>query len=84
MELKNDRTLTIKRSDKGVACVILDNKFYKEKMMEILNDKNTYKKLDKNIDSSTMNNIKKLTKEHETELTTKEIKHLTGFKYQSS
>ena len=52
--------------------------------MEILNDKNTYKELDKNIDSSIMNKIKKLTKEHETELTKKEIKYLTDFKYQSS
>ena len=64
--------------------MILDNQFYKEKMMEILNDKNTYKELDKNIDSSIMNKIKKLTKEHETELTKKEIKYLTDFKYQSS
>ena len=37
-------------------------------MMEILNNKNTYKELDKN-------KIKELTRGHETELTKKEIKY---------
>ena len=36
--------------DQGGACVIMDAKFYCEKMCNILNDKETYKKLDKNID----------------------------------
>ena len=43
--------------------------------MEIVNNKNTYKKLDKNMDSSIMNKINDSTREHETELTKKNIKH---------
>ena len=54
MNLKNDKDIIIKESDKGGLCVIMDKTFYYEKMMEMLKDDKTYKELPKNIDNATM------------------------------
>ena len=48
-QLKNDKSIIIKESDKGGSCVIMDPKFYNEKMMEELGKTDTYKLLDANI-----------------------------------
>ena len=45
MNLKNDKDIIIKESDKGGLCVIMDKTFYYEKMMEKLKDDKTYKEL---------------------------------------
>ena len=58
MNLKNNKDIIIKESDKGGSCVIMDKTFYYEMMMEMLKDKKTCKKLPKNIDNSTMEKIK--------------------------
>ena len=47
--------------------------FYYEKMRVILDDKETYKKFDKNIDNKTMTVIEKLTEKYKEELTKKEM-----------
>ena len=47
-------------------------------MRVILDDKETYKKFDKNIDNKTMTVIEKLTEKYKEELTKKEIEYLTG------
>ena len=59
MNLKNDKDIIIKESDKGGSCVIMDKTFYYEKVMEMLKDDKTYKELPKNIDNATMEKIKK-------------------------
>ena len=53
-------------------------------MQQILDDENTYKKLDKNIDKEVLQKIEDLTETHESELTEKEIKFLTNFPYKTS
>ena len=49
----------------------MDAKFYYDKMCDILDDKETYKTLDKNIDNKTMTMIEKLTKKCKEALTKK-------------
>ena len=62
----------------------MDREFYKQKMLNIVNDRNTYKELEKNIANEIFNKIVKLGKEHEDELTDKEIKYLMQFNHQPS
>ena len=66
MKLKKNDTVVIKECDKGGACVIMDAKFYYEKMCNILDDKETYKKLDK-----AMTMIENLTEKYKDTLTKK-------------
>ena len=82
--LKKKNDLVIKESDKGGACVIMDAAFYRSKMQHILEDKDTYNKLDTNIDKEILKKIENLTKTHEEELTEKEINYLTSFSYKTS
>ena len=56
--LKNDKNLVVKESDKGGACVAMDSEFYGRKMRQILEDETTYKKLDKNIDKEILKKLR--------------------------
>ena len=51
----------------------MDAKFYYDKMCNILDDKETYKKLDKNIDNKTMTMIENLTEKYKKALTKKRL-----------
>ena len=53
-------------------------------MQQILEDKDTYKKLDTNIGKQILKKIENLTKTHKEELTEKEINYLTNFSYKTS
>ena len=46
--LKSNRDLIICKADKGGKVVILDTRLYESKMLDILNDPNTYTKLNRN------------------------------------
>ena len=83
-KLKNNRNLVIKGSDKGGACVIMDSAFYKSKILNILNEQETYKKLDKNIDNIILRKIKKLTDKYSDVLTDNETKYLNDSNHQTS
>ena len=83
-KLKKNNDLVIEESDKGGACVSMDARFCSCKMQNILEDKDTYKKLDTNIDKQILKKIENLTKTHEEELTKKEINYLTNFNYKAS
>ena len=82
--LKNDKNLVVKESDKGGACVVMNSEFYGRKMRQILEDETTYKKLNKNIDKEVLKKIEDLTAMHDKELTKKEVKYLTNFDYKTS
>ena len=84
LNLKKDKTLVIKESDKGRACIIIDEPFYNDKISEMLNDRETYKELDKNIDAGILRKICKLTLKYKEQLTSKEIQYLTKFDHQMS
>ena len=55
-----------KQSDKGGACVIMDKIYYYEKMMELLNDRETYQEINWNLAHQTHSKIKTLTKSKRT------------------
>ena len=84
MELKSQDDIIIKQSDKGGACVIMDKIYYYEKMMKLLNDRETYQEINSNLDNQTHSKIKTLTKRYEHVLTEKECKYLTDFDSQDS
>ena len=62
----------------------MDARFNCFKMQQILEDKDTYQKLDTNIDKQILKKIKNLTKTYKEELTEKEINYLTNFSYKTS
>ena len=56
-------TIIIKETDKGGATVIMDRTYYKEKILELIDDPDNYSKLPKSDeDGSTKKKISKLTK----------------------
>ena len=77
MVFKNNKNLIFKESDKGGACVIMDSEYYKSKILNILQDKETYSKLGRNLDNKILKKIEKLTETYKNQLTEKEIKYLT-------
>ena len=84
MELKSQDDIIIKQSDKGGACVIMDKNYYYEKMMEPLNDRETYQKINSNLGKQAHSKIKTLTKRYKHVLTEKECKYLMDFDYQDN
>ena len=46
--LKNNKTIRISKADKGGKIVVVDKTDYDDKMLDLLNDKTVYKKLNKN------------------------------------
>ena len=82
--VQKNNDLVIKESDKGGACVVMDARFYCSKMQQILEDTDTYKELDTNIDKQILKKIENLTKTHEEELTEEEINYLTNFSNKTS
>ena len=85
IQLKNDNSLVIKEGDKGGACVIMESDYYKDKVMLLLSDETTYKKIEnENLEEKILIKIKRLTRRHEDELTKKEVDYLTNFDYKPS
>ena len=82
--LKNDNII-LKTPDKGSGWVIMDKSFYKNKL--ILNghlDNDVYMKIDKKSDQIVFRKMKELVTKHKPNLTNKEFKYLTNFKFKSS
>ena len=67
--LEKDDSTIIKQADKGGATAIMDKSYYRDKMLEMLSDTETYVELDQNEDDLVMKNIKRLTRQYEHELT---------------
>ncbi|CAG2218430.1 unnamed protein product [Mytilus edulis] len=78
-ELKNNPSIILKEADKGGGIVIMDKTFYREKVLEQLNDNEYYTKLRKNNDKSTIRKIKRLVKEYSESFTANEIAYLCDF-----
>ncbi|CAG2208988.1 unnamed protein product [Mytilus edulis] len=77
--LKDDDSIIIKEADKGGAIIIMDTDFYKEKVLEQLNDEEYYKQVTNNPDKATKKRLKKLIKDYDQCLTEKEIAYLCDF-----
>ena len=83
--MKNDNSLVIEEGDKGGAFVIMESDYYEDKMMLLLGDETTYKKIEnENLEGKILIKIKRLTRRHEDELTKKEVDYLTNFDYKPS
>lgn len=76
--------IIIKEADKGSAVVLMNTDFYKNKVMDILNDEETYKKIPHNRDQNTMHKIKITINNYSNILTKDEIRYLTQFEYKTS
>ena len=67
-------------ADKGASVVILNEEFYRFKVLEILNTPK-YEKLPSNVDQLVVLELKKLIEKHKSVLTKYEIKAITSFDY---
>lgn len=77
--LKNNTSIILKEADKGGAIVIMDKDYYKNKVMEQLNDEEYYLKQTNSNDKLTIRKLKLLVEEHAKSLTDKEIAYLCDF-----
>ncbi|XP_063406014.1 uncharacterized protein LOC134689974 [Mytilus trossulus] len=66
--LKSDKSIIIKEANKGNAVVIMDREYYRDSILNILQDEMSYEVTHKKLDRQTSTMIKKLLKKHETEL----------------
>ena len=82
--LINDKSIIIKKADKGGAVVILCKNHYESMIYAHLNDIKTYKKLDKNTDDKIYIKLKKLVEKHKSCFTSEEYAYLTKFKHKTS
>ena len=83
--LKNDDSIIIKQADKGGATVIMDRTFYREKIYEMLADKEHYTELtDVDYDNKIMKKIGKHIKKFDKETTKKEKDYLEKFTWKTS
>ena len=76
--------MIIKLADKGGPRVIMDKSYYRDKMLEMLSDTETYVELDQNKDDLVMKKIKRLTRQYEHELTKQEIDYIQNFSWRTS
>ena len=85
-KLTNNDNIVIKKADKGGCIVIMDKKYYIEKVNECLSNSDVYKKLTKNVDNKIMHSIKNLTNKYKScfDIKGKEIKYITDFKYKTA
>ena len=85
LELKNDRKMVIKKSDKGNTLIVMSAEFYRDKlvMKDHLNTP-TYCVTDPNADKKVFRELEKLMKKHEKCLTKKEYGFITNFDWKSS
>ena len=69
----------MKQADKGV--VIMKKEYYVTKIAELLSDKETYTRLEKDINDKVIQKIKELTDKHNTKLADVEKEYLTKLNY---
>ena len=77
--LKENTSIIIKEADKGGAVVIMDKNYYKDKVLEQLNDTDYYKKEARNMDNVTLRKIKDLVTRNSNSFTAKEVDYLLNF-----
>ena len=83
-ELRRNKDIVIKQTDKGGAVVIMDGQYYSEKVTEILKNEEICFSLTENIDDKVTQKVKNLTQLYDTKLTEKGIRYLADFDYRTS
>ncbi|VDI56115.1 Hypothetical predicted protein [Mytilus galloprovincialis] len=82
--LKSDKSIIIIEADKGNAVVIMDREYYRDNILNMLQDEMSYEVTDKKLDRQTSTMIKKLLKKHKTELFEEEIDYISNSKFSES
>ncbi|CAC5363519.1 unnamed protein product [Mytilus coruscus] len=82
--LKSDKSIIIKEADKGNAVVIMDREYYRDNILNMLQDEMSYEVTDKKMDKQTTTMIKKLLKKHKTELYEGKIDYISNPKFSES
>ena len=80
----NQPDIVIKEADKGGTVTVLSKHHYRVMIYEHLSNQNTYQKLDKNLDTTIMEELKKLLNKHKIIFTFKEFKYLNEAEYNTS
>ena len=75
-ELREDSEILIFEADKGGAVVVMDRTYYADKILEMLNDSQTYEEITANKDKVVMKLMKELAGNHSHSLTEKEVNYL--------
>ena len=84
LETLKHSKMIIKQADKGSAIVLMNSNFYKEKILDLLNDQDTYKVIPHNMDITIINKIKLFSKKYKDQLTKEEAKYIYDFNYSTS
>lgn len=83
--LKDNKSIIVREAGQGGSTVIMDRSYYKEKILELLNDVENYVELSNgNEDEVIQKSIRKLMREHKRELTNEEIDYVQNFEYKTS
>ena len=72
LNLKKNKDIIIKETEKGGAVVIINTKHYLKMMSDYLNDESTYKMVESNCDVKVMKGIAKIIEKYKDNLTKKE------------
>ena len=83
-DLKNDKNIEIKETDKGGSGVILSKSHYKSMLLSQLNNEKAYNKLNSNPDQAIMKKIKALITKYKLLLTDSEYKYLSHNYFETS
>lgn len=83
-ELTNDTSIVIKEADKGGAFVVMDSTFYKTKITDMLNDKNTYQGIPIDREMDAKKKLEKFVKKYSKILTKDEQKYICDFDMKTS
>ena len=74
-KLAENPDIVIKRADKGGAVTIMTRNHYKSMIYDHLNDQNTYKKLESNIDNKICKDVNRLITKYQQHFTNDERKY---------
>ena len=72
-KLKNDDNIIIKQADKGCVVLVMDKIFYKQKILELLENQENCIELEENEDHRVLQKVKYLMKEHTAEVTNENL-----------
>ena len=82
--ITSDKTIVIKEADKGGAVVVMDATYYRDGILQMLNDEEFYPETEEDTDNQTRKMINKLVEEHGEGLFEEEAGYLTNFKHNTS
>ena len=80
----NQPDIVIKEANVGRAVTVLSKSHNRKMIFEYLNNQNTYQKLDKDLNSTVIKKLKKLSNKQKNILTDKEFKYLIEADYNTS